>query len=227
MFWNEDDPPDLIQPADDVVDLRFVINCHAIPVDHAHVLACALQATLPWLTEETGVAPHNIHVAGSQNGWERPAHGPDATLMVPRRTKLTIRAPRTRVAELLAQLPGAQLDLAGHVLTIGAGTIKPLSHETTVFARYVALDTIADEPAFLDAAVSLLAALGIHVRKALCGKATPLTTPTGVVHTRSLMLASLTPDESIRLQQNGLGTHRLMGCGLFIPHKGIDPVRPD
>jgi CRISPR/Cas system CSM-associated protein Csm4 (group 5 of RAMP superfamily) len=39
------------------------------------------------------------------------------------------------------------------------------------------------------------------------------------------MLASLTPDESLRLQQHGLGPHRTMGCGIFIPHKGIDAVK--
>jgi CRISPR/Cas system CSM-associated protein Csm4 (group 5 of RAMP superfamily) len=38
------------------------------------------------------------------------------------------------------------------------------------------------------------------------------------------MLADLKPEESLRLQQQGLGPHRLMGCGIFIPHKGIDAV---
>ncbi|MBV5275414.1 MAG: type I-MYXAN CRISPR-associated protein Cas6/Cmx6, partial [Lamprocystis purpurea] len=46
----------------------------------------------------------------------------------------------------------------------------------------------------------------------------------GAITTRSLLLAGLKPDESLRLQQQGLGLHRLMGCGIFIPHKGIDAV---
>ncbi|NCA73146.1 MAG: type I-MYXAN CRISPR-associated protein Cas6/Cmx6, partial [Sphingobacteriia bacterium] len=37
--------------------------------------------------------------------------------------------------------------------------------------------------------------------------------------------AVLTREESIRLQREGLGPHRGLGCGLFIPHKGIDPVK--
>ena len=139
MFWNEDEQPDAIQVPDDIVDLIFAIHCQSIPVDHAHVLAHALQAALPWLTEESGVAPHSIHVAGSQNGWERPAHGTDSRLMVSRRTRLTIRAPQTRVADLLTQLPGVRLNLAGHALTVGAGKLRPLSRETTHVARYVAL----------------------------------------------------------------------------------------
>lgn len=229
LFWSEDERPDLIQVPDDVVDLVFALDGQSIPVDHAHLLARALQRVLPWLTEESGVTPHSIYVAGSQNGWERPAHGTDSILMVSRRTRLIIRTHQRRVADLLTQLPGARLDLAGHALTLGAGRIRPLSRETTLFTRYLVLDTAAapDEQDFLDTAARLLAEMGIRVRKALCGKSTPLATPDGPVPTRSLMLARLTVEESIRLQQRGLGVHRLMGCGLFIPHKGIEPVRTD
>jgi hypothetical protein len=66
--------------------------------------------------------------------------------------------------------------------------------------------------------------MDIRVRKALCGKTTALAAPDGPIETRSLMLADLTPEESLRLQQQGLGPHRAMGCGLFIPHKGIAAV---
>ena len=46
-----------------------------------------------------------------------------------------------------------------------------------------------------------------------------------LVMTRSLMLAELQPEESIRLQEDGLGPLRHMGCGIFIPHKGIEAVK--
>jgi hypothetical protein len=39
------------------------------------------------------------------------------------------------------------------------------------------------------------------------------------------MLADLTAEESVRLQEQGLGPLRQMGCGIFIPHKGIDAVK--
>jgi hypothetical protein len=29
----------------------------------------------------------------------------------------------------------------------------------------------------------------------------------------------------VKVQQLGLGPHRKLGCGLFIPHKGIAPVK--
>lgn len=229
MFWNEDENPDEVQVPDEIVDILFAIDCKRIPVDHAHLLSAALQAALPWIAEEPGVGLHTIHVAGSQNGWERPEHGTDSDLILSRRTKLTIRAPRTRVDDILSQLPGIRLALAGHPLTVGAGKVKPLSKDATLFARYVVTETRTqahqDEQSFLDSAARTLSEMGIQVRKALCGKTTALATPNGPIQTRSLMLASLTAEESIRLQQTGLGAHRLMGCGIFIPHKGIDSVK--
>jgi hypothetical protein len=49
--------------------------------------------------------------------------------------------------------------------------------------------------------------------------------PDGAVFTRSLMVADLAPEQSVRLQQAGLGEGRTIGCGLFLPHKGINPVK--
>jgi hypothetical protein len=63
------------------------------------------------------------------------------------------------------------------------------------------------------------------VRKALCGKTLALATPEGALAARSLMLADLSLEESVRLQQHGLGSHRAMGCGIFLPHKGIHAVK--
>ncbi|NCA71211.1 MAG: type I-MYXAN CRISPR-associated protein Cas6/Cmx6 [Sphingobacteriia bacterium] len=227
MYWNDDDHADEVRAPDDIVDIRFEIDCRLIPVDHAHALADALRGVLPWIAEEPSLAIHTVHVAGSQNGWERPTHGTSSCLMVSRRTKLTIRAPRHRVDTLLDILPGTRLDLDGYALTIGPGKLKALSTETTLFARYVALDLTdnADETAFLAAAAAALGKLDIRVRKALCGIPHPVATPAGAIPTRSLMLAGLTLPESIRLQQQGLGSHRLLGCGIFIPHKGIDPIK--
>lgn len=225
MFWQEDDSDREFQVPDDVVDVLFAIDCKRLPVDHAYALARAIHQALPWLGEAPGAAVHTVHVAGSQNGWERPEHGPDNHLMVSRRTRLTIRVPRERAAALMDELKGRTLDVAGCPLTVGEGKSRPLSKETTLFARYVVTRPGDDENAFLAWAAAELGRLGIHVRKALCGKSTSLGAPEGPLATRSLMLAGLTPEESVRLQQTGLGPHREMGCGIFIPHKGIDAVQ--
>jgi hypothetical protein len=81
-----------------------------------------------------------------------------------------------------------------------------------------------DEAAFTAFAVEELKALGIRVRKLLCGRAHALQLPDGDLQTRSIMLADLELEEAITLQQKGIGPHRKLGCGLFMPHKGIKAV---
>ena len=228
MYWNQTEPGAADAIPADVVDLLFAIDCRQLPVDHAYSLAAALLAICPWMAAEPRLAIHSIHVAGSQNGWERPAHGTTNHLQVSRRTKLTVRTPQARVPDLLARLPGTRLQVGDCPLTLGAGKVRPLSTETTLFARYVAATPAtnpdADEPAFLAATAAALATLDIVMRKALCGKAVMLATPRGEFPARSLLLADLSGTESARLQHQGLGPYGLLGCGIFIPHKGIDAV---
>jgi len=225
MYWQEDDSEKTFDVPEDVVDVLFSIDCKRLPVDHAYLLSAALQEAAPWIAEDdSGVAVHTVHVAGSQNGWERPIHHGDQHLILSKRTKLTLRSPKERVEALIEDLRGKTLDLSGCSLTIGSAKIRPLSKETTLFARYVAGALDDTEEEFLGHAVRALRDQGIEARKALCGKVTPLGTPTGMLHTRSLMLAGLSPRDSVRLQQIGLGPHRRMGCGIFIPHKGIEAV---
>jgi CRISPR-associated protein Cas6 len=223
MYWQEDEQQTESRVPDDVVDVLFALDCRAIPVDHAHALSTALLDLAPWL-DQPGAGIHTIHVAGSQNGWERPEYGSDQQLQLSRRTKLCIRVPKEQVPALKDALEGRTVDVGGSPLRIGTGKNRLLSRETALFARYVAGPAVEDEEAFLHWAVDELARLGIRVRKALCGKTTSLETSDGAILSRSLMLADLTPDESILLQQRGLGPHRAMGCGIFLPHKGIDAL---
>ena len=46
----------------------------------------------------------------------------------------------------------------------------------------------------------------------------------GQVHGFALMLHGLKRAESVAIQESGLGLHRLLGCGIFIPHKSIAAV---
>jgi hypothetical protein len=41
----------------------------------------------------------------------------------------------------------------------------------------------------------------------------------------SLMLDGLSPADSLRVLEAGLGRHRRLGCGLFVPHKSAAAVR--
>jgi CRISPR-associated protein Cas6 len=230
MFWQEDKSSKDFKIPDDVVDLLFDIQCRELHVDHVHTLSEALKRRLPWLAEEDGeIGIHALHVAGSQNGWERPDPELGQKLQLSRRTKLVIRVPKARIEQIRQELNGVTLDIAGCAMTVGQAKIRKLSSQGTIFARHIVLEPgeAEDEDRFMQRIVDELKSRGIRVRKALCGRTGHIDTPDGPVATRSLMLAELDPEESVELQQQGLGPLRDKGCGIFLPHKGIDAVKKE
>jgi len=207
---------------DDVVDAVFAIECRSLPVDHAYALSAAIQAALPWFAGEPQAGLHTVHGAASGAGWVRP-EGEDALLQLSRRAKLVLRLRAHRTQDAAA-LVGRTLQVAGWPLYVQKMTLRPLSRITTLFSRHVVL-AAGDEAAFVSAATEELGALGIRAERMVCGRVTPVATPDRTYQARSLMLAGLALEQSLLLQQSGLGAGRKFGCGLFIPHKDIADLR--
>jgi CRISPR-associated protein Cas6 len=225
MYWEQGEDREFVSAGDEVVDVTFRIVCRALPVDHAQPLADAVTRLLPWFLDEPNAGIHSIHVADSGNGWMRPGNADD--LVYPsRRTRLALRVPGERVEHAM-RLTGQIIDVAGNPLEIGEAAVRPLTTLTTLFARYVVVDDHDDEQTFLANIAAALEGRGIRARKMMCGISKTIRTPGDTIRTRSLMLADLSVADSIRLQQEGLGPHRHLGCGLFIPHKDIKKVRGD
>lgn len=208
---------------DEILDAVFAISCARLPLDHAYALSQAVLAVLPWFAFEPGAGLHTVHGAASASGWMRP-EGEEALLELSRRTKLALRLPRRRLEDA-GVLVGRTLDIAGYELRVGDFAPRPLSRITTLFSRCVMMPACEDEADFLRAAEAQLGELGIEPERMLCGRVTPLATPGRTYQTRSLMLAGLTPAESLAMQRHGLGAERKLGCGLFIPHKDIADLR--
>lgn len=224
MFWQEEKNDQArYQVPDDVVDLTFGISCRALPVDHAWALSQAVLTELPWIMNEEGAGVHTVHMAESGNGWLRPDHADDL-LYLSHRARLVLRLPKERLAAA-RQLSGKTLDVAGYPMRVEKDRVRPLTAISTVFARYI-LSEEGDENTFLEVMRQGLENLGIKPRKMLCGIERTITTPERPLRTRSLMLADLAPEESVLLQQRGLGPGRRLGCGLFLPHKDIKHVVP-
>jgi len=223
MYWQDQVNKDqkFVVP-DDIVDLSFKVQCKQLPLDHAHALSQTIQQALPWFVDEPKAGIHLIHGAESGNGWIRPQE-PDALLSLSRRTRFMLRLPKHRVDDA-SNLVGKDLNVAGYDLVLSSPNQKSLSALTTIFARYVKTDDLEDEEAFLKQAAEMLRQEGIKVKKMMSGRTHVLRMPDKDMLTRSLMIDGLELEESIYLQQNGLGAGRLVGCGLFLPHKGIDAV---
>ena len=194
-----------------VTDIQFELKGALLPKDHGYLLFLALLDLLPWIADEPLLGIHPVQ--GADLG--------DGNLMINRRGKLVFRAPRTRVPQLL-QLSGQAFHLGDKAFTIGAGKLRPLSWHTPLYAHCVTTG-YADEREFTQAILGELDTFKIDSRF-ICGKRQTLTTPRGVEYGYSLMLHGLPMEHALQIQEQGLGTNRKLGCGIFIPHKSIAAV---
>jgi len=222
MYWEEKTSDKTKSVPENVIDVAYGIACRTLPVDHAFALASEVIKEFEWLKSESGAGVHTIHVAASGNGWYRPEAG-DQLLYPSRRTKLSLRIPKHRVTDA-QKLVGKSLDIDGNSLVVKEMAEKKLIDIPTLFSRYIVADQQENESQFLEKMVAALNELGIKPRKMLCGKQTLISMGDGVMMTRSLMIADLKSGDSILLQEKGLGSHRWMGCGLFLPHKDINEI---
>jgi CRISPR-associated protein Cas6 len=202
----------MTEPVASMVDVIYPLQGRLLPRDHRRALAEALERLVPWLSEPAEAGVHRINaVAGT---------GPTALLS--ERARLTLRVRRERVGEL-APLRGAVLDVGGHALQLGqVAVVRELLPHATLYAHLVS--TADDEElAFLDTIDHELEALGVPCR-CICGRRQVIDNDGAPVTGYSLMLDGLSPAASLRVLESGLGRHRRLGCGVFVPHKSSAAV---
>jgi CRISPR-associated protein Cas6 len=219
MFWQEDIKEEHFTLPKTIQDAVFAIRAKVLPVDHAYLLSRALLKYLPWLAE-VNAGIFDISVADG-NGWEQDESG----LYYPsKRSRLNIRVPQEKL-ESMQTLVGKTLDLGEYSIDI-VKTLKSklMSDMQILLSKHIVCDENESEEAFLQTAFTQLQALGIHPKKMMAGLEHKISTSNGIIHTRSLMVANLRKVESVTLQEHGIGEHRLLGCGLFLPQKDIESV---
>ncbi len=195
-----------------MVDVMYPLDEATVPDDHACALADAVRRVLPWFDDEpeAGILP----ISGMAQG--------NGERFVGRRSRLVLRLPIHRGASA-DSLAGASLDLDGAVLTVGPSSIRPLLPARGVVYSHLVCVDVADEVEFLAHCRALLDARGLRAQL-ITGKTHELRGAQGRVHGFSLMLHGLGAAESLALQETGLGAHRALGCGIFVPHKSVVAV---
>ncbi len=192
-------------------DAHLELRGPRMPVDHGYLLFRELLRLLPWIEDEALLGIHQVHGADSGAG----------ELMLNRRTKLVVRCPAGRLDEL-TKLNGQKIHLERQELVIGACKVKPLSRYTPLYAHCVVSGS-ADEREFTLDIMRMLSQMGISSRF-ICGRPQRVFDGRDTVSGYSLLLHSLPLEHAIHMQQQGLGAHRKLGCGIFIPHKSIAAV---
>lgn len=216
------------QPEATSVDVLFRIHCKQLAVDHAEDLSTALLEQVPWIADIPNVGIHTIHVAGSQNGWERPDASIGEKLMLSKRTRLRIRIPLEHATPLANALSEQQLLIGEEPLCISSAAIKKLDSSTTLFSRSCSFGGIASQEAeeshFTAKVIKACEKVGFSPNKILCGKSLTVQTSKGPIYCRSVMIADIPKQYSLALQDTGLGQWRMLGCGILLPHKDTGAV---
>jgi CRISPR-associated protein Cas6 len=208
------DPLDTDAPPAEVVEVAFAVRGTGLPRDWRAALAQGFAAAAPELAADARTAVRLAHAVPGGGG---PA---DPTLLSPR-TRLVVRAPREQTAAV-ARLSGLVLHMGGFEVHLGAAKARELLAHGTLYAHFVATDA-ADEAAFLQVMAAELQALDARCLR-VCGRLQQVRSGDGMLRGYSLMLHGLSAAASLRVQERGLGSHRLMGCGVFVPHKSAAAV---
>jgi len=211
--WPENKPEEYTPH---MIDLQFDLVGTTIPADNAQLLSDALLSLLPWLGEDSGTGIQHLKGAETNSG--------DETLNINRRTKLYVRVPKARVDDM-QKLVGQTLDLDGHALQIGSFKTRAFTAFSNIYAHFVDTGSTTEEQFVQD----VMRELDGHFKLRcgfICGKRQTLQSASGPIHGYSLMLHDVPPHKSLQLQDEGMGRNRLLGCGVFIPHKSIAPVMP-
>ena len=226
MYWNEDKRTEEFKVSDDIIDLSFAIKCKCLPLEHMQALYESLSGVMPWLKDDKLAGIHPINGAESGNGWER-SSDPNQLIYLSRRQKMTLRLPKEHLASA-ENLVGQTINVAGYDIELGKTSVKMLSDLSTTFCRSIMIDNRMEEDDFLRWAFDELKTLDISVNKMMAGKERVVMLPDGSERiTRSLMIAEMKKEESVCIQQHGLGEGRKLGCGIFMPQKDIKAVNSD
>lgn len=197
------------EPLSHMIDVSFAVGGPCVPRAHRRALSAALLQALPSLGDMPGFAVHPLKLSSAG----------EQTPLLSRRTRLTLRVPRERSAEV-NQLVGRTLQVGDDCLTLGSAQARELVAHSTVFSHLVD-NGEHDELAFLAAVDAALKSLDVKGR-AICGRHQALDGEQ--LQGYSLMVDGLTPAAALRVMESGLGQHHRLGCGVFVPHRSAVAV---
>ncbi len=199
-----------------IIDLSFVLVGTTFPLDHGYCLFSAICRVVPGLHGGRRIGVHPIRGRQTAPG----------VLTLDDCSRLKLRLPSEDVAPFIA-LAGQALDIDGHRLQVGVPSVQALTPAANLAARLVTFRHAMTPDAFeadVQRELDWLEIKGIpqlvpSARSAFTGQPIRrvLRIKEKVVVGFALRVGGLTTAESIRLQEEGLGGRRRMGCGVFVP----------
>jgi CRISPR-associated protein Cas6 len=201
------------------IEARFPITGDTLPTDHAYLLYSALSHGVPeFHANEGGMRFSPINGESHKQGLIR----------VFSKSRLRVRFDADRIATVLP-LAGQKLKVGEHAIRLGAPTVVSLEAASILTAPFVTFKNSDTPERFMEVAREKLNALNVAAEPGipLAEKGARAGEPRRrIVHIKGmkivgypLVVQGLTADESIRLQEQGLGGRTRIGCGFFVPHR--------
>ncbi|MGE0681647.1 MAG: type I-MYXAN CRISPR-associated protein Cas6/Cmx6 [Candidatus Binatia bacterium] len=186
------------------IDLAFRITGTSVPVDHGYALYAAISRIAPEI--------HNARAIGVQP--IRGVYDGNGSLHLTDSSRLILRLPDDQIRTYL-KLAGKKLEIDGHSLRVGVPEVRTLRPTASLRARLVTIKGFLEETSFLEAAKRQLQSLEVNGDLQLGDRRTFRVKDKQVVGFE-VAITSLTAEESLTLQEHGLGGRRRMGCGAFV-----------
>jgi CRISPR-associated protein Cas6 len=201
-----------------MVNLDYPVEGDKLPTDQGYALYSGLSRLVPLLHKHSCpvlVGP----ITGEFTGCGQ--------LQLNRqRSRLRLRLPAEQIPVFLG-LAGQSLQIMGCQIHLGVPQVRAVHPAPSLIARLVVIKGFMEPQPFLDACRRQLDALDVSGDVAL-----PLVTQGthgGKPRRRVLkikekhvvgfavQITGLTAEESVKVQENGLGGRKKMGCGFFVP----------
>ncbi len=185
------------------VDMCFPVLGKLLPVDHGYALYGTISRLMPIVHEDQEIGLKLVRGRYIGSG----------LLDISPTSELVLRLPISKVGQYLG-LAGKRLEVSGHGLRVGVPHTRALIPATALYSPLVTTRNGHDQERFEAEARSQMARLDLKGRLAI-GKRRTFQVHGKQVVGYEVMVSELTAPESIRLQEQGLGGRRKMGCGFF------------
>ncbi|MGQ4648916.1 type I-MYXAN CRISPR-associated protein Cas6/Cmx6 [Lyngbya aestuarii] len=201
------------------IDLAFSLRGETLPLDNGYIVYSALSRICPAVHQLDNISIHPI--AGIAE--------PSKQLRLTSRSQLQIRLPVDLIPLLYESLAGQTFSIGHNQFYLDIPQHNPLYFFPNLYSRLVIIRRFQEPQSFLEAAKRQLERLGIKGTIALTTRANgqpqcrqlTITNKTGRFALRGfgLLVTDLSAQDSITLQQHGIGGKHKMMCGVFVPSR--------
>lgn len=185
------------------VDLCFTILGQKLAVDHGFAVYASLSRLLPFIHDDKDIGLKFIRGRYVGNG----------LLDISPHSELILRLPVGHIGQYLS-LAGKILEVFDDRLKVGVPKTRALIPSPFLYSQLVTTKNGQEQPRFEAEVRSQMQLLNLK-GKFTIGKRRTLQIHGKQVVGYSLLLSELTAEESITLQEHGLGGRRKMGCGFL------------